>query len=424
VKRLFTARFRLGMFDPEEQVPYTQIPITVNDAPEHRALALQAARESIVLLKNEDALLPLRKDLESVAIIGPNADDLQVLQGNYSGTPSHAVSVLEGICRKVSEDTRVYHARGCGLAEGEPILDPIPSAYLRPVDGNAGLGGLNAAYYDNPNFAGDPTRQQIDPAVDFVWKGVTPITGQTNDPFSVRWTGALIPPVSGTYTLGLRGCTGYRLYLDGEEVVGLDLWYNPTTRFAEVDLEAGRLYDLRLEYVNTRPDHDPQIQLLWSPPGTDALAQAVEVADRAEVVILALGLSSALEGEEMPVDVPGFKGGDRTEIGLPAPQEELLKQIHALGKPVVLVLLSGSALAVNWAAEHVPAIVEAWYPGQAGGDAIADVLFGDYNPAGRLPVTFYKSVDDLPPFQDYNMANRTYRYFEGEPLYAFGHGLS
>lgn len=424
VQRLFTARFRLGMFDPPERVPYAQIPLSVNDSPEHRALARRAAQESIVLLKNEDDLLPLRKDLESVAVIGPNADDLEVLLGNYSGTPSQAVSVLEGIRRKVSGATRVYHAPGCDLAEGMPLLEPIPSVYLRAPHGDAGQGGLAAAYYDNPDFAGKPFREQLDSAVDFIWKGTTPITGEVGDAFSVRWEGVLIPPVSGTYKLGLRGCTGYHLYLDQEEIVGLDIWYNPTTRFTEVELEGGRLYDLRLDYVNARPDHDPQIRLLWERPGGDAMAEAVEVASKADVVILALGLSSALEGEEMPVDVPGFRGGDRTEIGLPAPQEALLRRIHALGKPVVLVLLSGSALAVNWAAEHVPAIVMAWYPGQAGGEAIADVLFGDTNPAGRLPVTFYRSVDDLPPFEEYSMAGRTYRYFEGEALYPFGHGLS
>jgi beta-glucosidase len=424
VKRLFTARFRLGMFDPPEEVPYAQIPITVNDSPTHKALALEAARESIVLLKNEDDLLPLDKELDALAIIGPNADDLQVLQGNYSGTPSRAISMLEGIRQKASSSTEIYYAPGCGLAEGMPILDPIPPHSLRPINGDAGQVGMRGAYYDNPNFEGEPVKEQIDAAVDFVWKGYTPITGEVGDLFSVRWTGTLIPPETGTYKLGVRGCTGFRLYVDGEEVLGLDLWYNPTTRTAEVELEAGRLYHLRLDYKSARTEHDPHVQLLWSPPSADPLAEAIAVASKADAVVAVMGLSSTLEGEEMPVEVPGFKGGDRIEIGLPAPQKELLKRIHALGKPMILVLLSGSALAVNWAAEHVPAIIEVWYPGQASGPALADVLFGDYNPAGRLPVTFYKSVEDLPHFEDYDMADRTYRYFQGEPLYAFGHGLS
>ena len=187
-------------------------------------------------------------------------------------------------------------------------------------------------------------------------------------------------------------------------------------------MEAGRLYDVRLDYVNT--GRAPALQLLWAVPGEDYAVEALRVAEKAEVVVMVMGLSPALEGEEMPVHVEGFAGGDRTDIALPRPQEALLRQIVALGRPVVLVLMGGSALAVNWAEAHVPAILAAWYPGEEGGTAIADVLFGDYNPGGRLPVTFYKSLDQLPPFGDYAMAGRTYRYMAGEPLYPFGHGLS
>jgi beta-glucosidase len=230
--------------------------------------------------------------------------------------------------------------------------------------------------------------------------------------------------VTGTYKLGINGCNQYRLYLDGEPVIELDFWYHPVTRVAKVDLEAGRCYSLRLEYVNRHVDHDAQIQLLWAVPTTDLGQQAVEAARKADVVVMVLGLSARLEGEEMPVDVPGFKGGDRIEIGLPAPQEELLRRIHALSTPMVLVLTSGSALAVSWAADNIPAIVSGWYPGEEGGTAVADVLFGDHNPAGRLPVTFYRSVGDLPPFEDYRMDGRTYRYFRGDTLYPFGYGLS
>jgi beta-glucosidase len=428
LKRLFTARFRLGMFDPPEQVPYAQIPYEVVDSPEHRKMALQAARESIVLLKNKDSLLPLRKDIGSIAVIGPNADNIEVLLGNYSGTPSQPVTLLEGIRQTVSPETRVTYAQGCDLAEGFPILDVVSQDYLCPADVDAAnadrQGGLSATYYPNPKFKGEPTLVRTDPLVDFVWKATTPVTDQIADPFSVRWTGKLIPPESGTYNLGVRGCSGYRLYLDDKPVVELETWSEPITRIAKLELEAGRAYEVRLEYVYHNFDHDPVAQLLWSLPSTNLLPKAIEAANNADVIVLALGLSSALEGEEMPIDVPGFKGGDRIAIGLPSPQEELLKQIHALGKPVVLALLNGSALAVHWAAENVPAIVEAWYPGQAGGQAVADVLFGDYNPAGRLPVTFYKSLEDLPPFEDYRIEGHTYRYFRGEPLYAFGYGLS
>ncbi len=424
LRRLFTARFRLGMFDPPEQVSYAQIPYEVVDSPAHRRLALQAARESIVLLKNEGGLLPLRKDVKTIAVIGPNADDYDVLLGNYSGTPSQAVTPLEGIRKAVSPETQVHYARGCDLAEGLPGLDVIPSDCLRPADADASQTGLTAAYYPNARLEGKPALLQVDPQVDFVWKATTPVTGRIADPFSVRWTGTLIPPETGTYSLGVKGCSGYWLYLDGKPVVELETWYSPLTRIAQLELQAGRAYDLRLDHVYHSFDHDPVVQLMWALPSANSLPRAIEAADKADVIVLALGLSPALEGEEMPIEMPGFKGGDRTDIGLPAPQEELLKQLHALGKRIVLVLLNGSALAVSWAAENVPAIVEAWYPGQASGEAIADVLFGDYNPAGRLPVTFYRSVGDLPPFEDYRMENRTYRYFRGEPLFPFGYGLS
>jgi beta-glucosidase len=422
VERLFTARFRLGMFDPPEQVPYAQIPYEIIDSPEHRALALQAAQESIVLLKNEGNLLPLSQDLGSIAVIGPNADDLQVLLGNYSGTPSKAVTPLAGICKKLAPSTKLYYAPGCGLADGVSLLEVIPAAHLYPADADASERGLAASYYDNSQFEGKPSLNRIDPTVDFIWKDTTPLTGEWGKSFAVRWIGFLVPPESGTYRLGVNGFSAYRLYLDGELVVDFEDIHHPVQRTKEVQLEAGRFYNLRLDYVSQ--GLDPQVQLLWSSPGTDHQARALEAVEKAEVVVAVMGLSPLLEGEEMPVDVEGFASGDRTDIKLPRPQEELLKQIQALGKPVVLVLFNGSALAVDWAAEHIPAIVEAWYPGQVGGEALADVLFGDCNPGGRLPVTFYRSVEDLPPFEDYRMQDRTYRFFRGDPLFPFGYGLS
>ncbi|GAB4529588.1 MAG: glycoside hydrolase family 3 protein [Anaerolineae bacterium] len=422
VERLFIARFRLGMFDPPEQVPYSQIPYEIVDSAEHRALALRAARESIVLLKNEGNLLPLPKDLRSIAVIGPNADDLQVLLGNYNGTPSRATTPLQGIREKISSATRLYYAQGCAIADGAPPLEVIPAAHLCPIDPGTGGRGLTADYYDNPGFAGEPALRRVDPLVDFIWKDTTPLTDQWGDHFAVRWTGFLVPPLSGTYRLGVRGFNACTLYLDGELVVDCQNIHHPVLRTEEVTLEAGRFYRLQLDYISR--GLDPQVQLLWSPPGVDYATRALEVAAQGDVVVAMMGLSPALEGEEMPVKADGFVGGDRTDIRLPRPQEELLKQLHALGKPVVLVLLNGGALALGWAARHIPAIVEAWYPGQAGGEAIADVLFGDYNPAGRLPVTFYRSLEDLPPFEDYRMEGRTYRYFRGEPLFPFGFGLS
>ncbi len=279
VKRLFTVRFRLGMFDPPARVPYAQIPIEVNDCQAHRDLALKMAQESIVLLKNAGELLPLRKDIKSLAVIGPNADDPVVLLSNYNGTPSSSVTPLQGIKNKVGATTQITYARGC---------------------------------------------------------------------------------------------------------------------------------DIRDE-------------------GTSGIDEAVAIAEKADVVIAVMGISQLVEGEEGQVEgvAEGLHStGDRVDIVLPGVQEALLKAVHATGKPLVIVLINGSALAVNWAEEHAAAIVELWYPGEEGGTALSDVLFGDYNPAGRLPVTFYKSVDDLPPFREYAMAGHTYRFFEGEPLYPFGYGLS
>lgn len=423
VERLFKARFQLGMFDPPEMVPYAQIPMDVVNSEAHQALALRTAQESIVLLKNEGDLLPLQKDVGSIAVIGPNADDLQILLGNYCGTPETAVSPLEGIRRKVLPDTVVYHAKGCVLADGMPLLEPIPAANLRPSTQMVAEMGLNGRYYPTPNCTGTPQFERVDSQINFTWADTNPLTGQWGDHFGVQWEGFLVPPVSGTYTLAANGFSEYHLYLDGKLILDHpQMEHHPILQSKEIALEAGRFYSVKLDYANR--GLDPQMQLMWAMPDVDYASQALEVAEKADVVVMVMGLSPRLEGEEMPIQIDGFAGGDRTDIKLPATQEDLLQKIHALGKPVVLVINNGSALAVSWAAKNIPAIVDAWYPGQAGGTALADVLFGDHNPAGRLPVTFYNSVDDLPPFEDYGVNGRTYRYFNGKPLFPFGHGLS
>ncbi|MET0646332.1 MAG: glycoside hydrolase family 3 C-terminal domain-containing protein [Pyrinomonadaceae bacterium] len=415
VKRLFEARFRLGMFDPPEMVKYAQIPFSVNDSTEHRRLALEAARESVVLLKNEKNTLPLKKDLKSIAVIGPNADDAQVLLGNYNGQPSRATTPLEGIRRHVSPQTKVLYAQGTPLMEFSGI--PIPASALHD---------LKAEFFANRKLEGAPVLTRDEKAVDFDWGMNTPAPGVPADDFSARWTGKLIPTASGKYRLGATADDGLRVYLDGRLIVEDWTEHAPTTRTGEVTLEAGRSYDLKFEYFEGRIG--AVAKLVWQPPALQTTgspyAEALDVAKQADAVVLVLGISAQLEGEEMNVTEPGFAGGDRTDIGLPARQQALLEAVTATGKPAVLVLLSGSALAVNWADQNVPAIVQAWYPGEEGGTALADVLFGDYNPAGRLPVTFYKAVDQLPPFESYAMEGRTYRFFKGQPLYPFGHGLS
>ena len=426
VKRLFLARFKLGMFDPPDSVRWTRIPLRVLDQPAHRELARQAARESIVLLKNARGLLPLRKDLRTLAVIGPNADQWRMLLGNYNGLPADPVTPLRGIREAVGKGTRVLYARGADLADGFPVLDVVSSNMLAT---NAGGPGLDVAYFNSRAMAGAPVSTAVDTTLDVNWHDGAPRADLNPDDFAVRWTGRFRPPRSGTYWLGLIGTMRFQLFLDDSLVVRS---VYPThdgefpdprpVRSEPLRLEAGRSYRLRVDAQESYGD--AQLHLLWSTPHEMLETDALRAAGEADVVVLCLGLTAQLEGEEMRVEIEGFRGGDRTRLDLPAPQQQLLERIVALGKPTVLVLLNGSALAVNWAEQHVRAIVETWYGGQAAGGALADVLFGDYNPGGRLPLTFYKSVADLPPFDDYRMEGRTYRFFTGTPLYPFGYGLS
>jgi beta-glucosidase len=417
VKRLMRTRFRLGMFDPPEMVAYARTPYSMNTAPAHRELALKTARESIVLLKNENNTLPLKKDIKTIAVIGPNAEAPEVLLGNYNGQPTSSVTPLTGIKAKVGASTKVLYALGSTLTGSVGATVPA----------SATPGGFKAEYFNNKELQGQPVVVRTDEQINFDWSRGRPAPEINEDGFSARWTGKFTPPESGEYQLGAMADDGVRFYLDGKLLV--DAWSGNQasqirTVMKEVNLEAGRSYDVRIEYYEDI--RNAIAKFFWSFPSFTerTLAEAVNTARQADVVIMVLGISPALEGEEMTVNVAGFRGGDRTDISMPKAQEDLLKAVHATGKPITLVLLNGSALAVNWADENIPAIVEAWYPGEEGGTAVADVLFGDYNPGGRLPVTFYKSVDQLPPFEDYNMSGRTYRYFKGDPLYPFGFGLS
>ena len=443
--RLLTARFKLGMFDPPEMVKYAQIPYSENDSPAHRELALETARKSIVLLKNEGGVLPLSKSLKTIAVIGPNADDVDVLLGNYAGIPTAPITPLEGVRQKVPA-ARVLYARGSDLAANLPAFQVIPANALFVANSPGSRHGLQGEYFNSGNFDGrlhrpreltapnsgqlvgsipsnpQPLFTRIDPQIDFQWWDGAPRQDMNDDDFGVRWTGYLAPPVSGVYQLGAKGLNAFELYLDGKVIAQFSGNHESAYRYAPVELEAGRRYAIRLdyhEYVN-----DAYVRLLWSTPAAVDPEQALSIARQADAIIMVLGLSPRLEGEEMKVPVEGFQGGDRVDLNMPRTQVDLLKNVAAIGKPVVLVLLNGSALAVEWARDHVPAIVEAWYPGQAGGAALADVLFGDYNPAGRLPVTFYQSAGQLPPFTDYSTEGRTYRFFHGEPLFPFGFGLS
>jgi beta-glucosidase len=433
---LFTARMRLGMFDPPERVKWTRIPYSVVQSPKHDALSRTMAQESIVLLKN-DGVLPLSKATRHIAVIGPTADDTMALLGNYYGTPADPVTILRGI-REAVPNAEVVYARGVDLVEGreDPAALPLVEAqYLRPEAGSTER-GLRGEYFRNADLSGTPTLVRVDAQVGFGWDRGSPtdnlmargeVAGDQalpSDGFSIRWSGQLLPPVTGRYRLEAAANDGMRLYLDGTLLV--DGWRNADRLHAagaEVELVAGRAYEIRLEYYER--ERDAGVRLAWAVPGAEPpFEEALEAARGADAVVFVGGLTGDVEGEEMDVNYPGFVGGDRTDTRLPATQRRLLEALRDTGKPVVLVLTAGSALAVDWANQNLPAIVMAWYPGQRGGNAVADVLFGDYNPAGRLPVTFYKADETLPAFDDYTMQGRTYRYFAGEPLYAFGHGLS
>ncbi len=422
VRRLFRARFKLGQFDPPESVPYSRIPYSVVDSDAHRLLALEAARKSIVLLKNEKSILPLAKDIKTIAVIGPNAADPSVLLGNYSGTPSAPVTPLQGIMDKVAPGTKVLYAVGCPPAAGLPVLEVVPSTVLMVKNGNRRENGLRGEYFGRGDFNGEPGFVRIDKKIDFQWPDSSPHEGFPPDDYAVRWSGMIVPPVEGEYALGGEGFNAFKIYFEDKLLVEYEGNHEPGRLSKSVHMRGGAPYQIRVEMIARTTNG--QMRLLWSPPPAGLQREALDKAARSDAVILCLGLTPRLEGEEMDVPVEGFRGGDRLTIDLPRVQEDLIEAVAALGKPTVLVLLNGSALAVNWAAERLPAILEAWYPGQAAGPALADVLFGDYNPAGRLPITFYTSVDELPPFKDYRMQGRTYRYYKGRPLFPFGFGLS
>jgi beta-glucosidase len=418
--RLFAARYRLGIMGGDRDSPYSRISGDQIDNAAHRKLALQAALESIVLLKNAHATLPLRAGTR-IAVIGPNADTVETLEANYHGTSRDPVTPLDGLRRRFGAD-HVAYAQGAPVAAGVPV--PIPETALRS-DGEPGLKG---EYFDHAGFDGKPRVVRVDRTIDFDWDHVAPDKTLDPDHYAVRWTGQLVPPGAGDYTLAVHvdrcfDCRGHdpvRLYVDGKELIdspGPGKPMRATVHFADTAPHA-----IKLEMLHG--GRDQGIRLQWLAPAEAQLAEAESAVRDADVVVAFVGLSPDVEGEELPLDVPGFDHGDRTDIALPAVQRALLEHAAAAGKPLVVVLMSGSAVAIDWARQHADAIVDAWYPGQAGGTAIARVLAGDYNPAGRLPVTFYAATRDLPPYVSYDMQGRTYRYFTGTPLYPFGHGLS
>jgi beta-glucosidase len=414
--RDFTARFKLGMFDPPGVDPYSKIDENELNSPEHRALAGKIAEESMVLLKN-DGTLPIKSDVKNIAVVGPLADQTKVLLGNYSGRPTHTVSVMEGL-KNEFPGAKITYVSGTQFLHPEGTA--IPANLLTTPDAKP---GLQAKYGQGQGMRGTvqptPIMERVEPNIDLTEDSL-PAEVKGKDSIVVHWSGFLTPSETGDYLIGIE-CDGFARVTVADHQVAQQ--FGAGTRMGRVHLDKGVKVAIDVSYGH-RPGSRTMARLVWAKDEAGPSPAALEDARKADVVIAVVGITSELEGEEMPVVEPGFLGGDRTSIDLPAPEEALVESVAATGKPLVVVLMNGSALAVNWVNDHANAILESWYSGEEGGEAIAETLNGKNNPAGRLPVTFYKDLSQLPNFEDYGMANRTYRYFRGQPLYPFGYGLS
>jgi len=418
--RLFTARMKLGMFDPPEMVAYSKIDESELDSRQHRAMARALANESMVLLKN-DGTLPLNGREIRIAVVGPLADQTRYLLGNYTGTPTHVVSVLDGL-RAEFPTAQITFVSGTQFLRDEG--DPVPPSALTNPQGQPGLTEeFSSGDAFGPKGPVLATRQVA--ALELNMEDV-PREAAGTLPLLVEWNGFLQPPETGEFNLGVNAEGSFAsVAIDGKQIAQEFMMNQPGihAKVGHIHLEQGKKVAIKVVYSRTKPG-PARAQLIWSKYDPAPDPAAIAAAKNADVVIAVLGITSQLEGEEMPVTEDGFKGGDRTSLDLPKPEQQLLQALAATGKPLVLVLANGSALSVNWANEHVNAILESWYSGEEGGAAVAETISGKNNPAGRLPVTFYTGVGQLPPFEDYSMNGRTYRYFDGKPLFPFGYGLS
>lgn len=452
VYRLMLARLKLGMFDPPEMVPFAQIPYDVNDSKPHDEMALKMAQKSMTLLKN-DGILPLnKKEIKTIAVVGPNANSVVALRANYHGDASKPVTVLEGIRKAAANDVEILYNEGCPLVDYDDKQmqhDPVSEMFLSSINTNGKkVNGLKGEYFNNNTLKGEPDFVRTDEKITFFWSDQSPVETElaqgiispeekiNKDNFSVRWTGQLQSPGSGEYEFGLVSDDGCRVYIDGERVI--DEWteHSMAPSLTTYTFEEGKTYDIKIEYFDSA--QDAAAMLVWKKkePENDEMKKGFELSDemlanvkKADVAIFVGGLDATWEGEEMRnrTGIEGFDRGDRTSIELTPVQQKTLKAMIGTETPVVMILMAGSAIALNGLENDLSAILMGWYPGQRGGDAIANVLFGNYNPAGRLPVTFYTSTNELADFRDYNMnagKGFTYRYYKGEPLFPFGHGLS
>ncbi len=416
VTRLLIGRFDLGDFDDDKIVPYAQIQASVLNNQEHQKLALDMARETMTLLQNKNNVLPLSKKIRKIAVIGPNANDKPMLWGNYNGTPVHTISILDGIKAKLPEN-KIFYDKGCDLVE-----DKVTKSYFDQCsfDGKA---GIKATYWKNINREGQVvTTTQILNPIKMTTAGQHEFaSGVKLEGFSARYETEFIPKTSEEIVFK-GGATGhFELFVNGVSLARYDNWRTLSSRIP-FKVEAGKKYKIEIEYAQLN-NWQANIEFNFGKEVDVDYSGLISKLKGIETVIFVGGLSGNLEGEEMPVNYPGFKGGDRTNIDLPSVQRNCLKALKEAGKSVVYVNCSGSAIALTPETESCDAILQAWYAGESGGQAVADVLFGDYNPAGKLPVTFYKSSDQLKDFEDYSMKGRTYRYMD-DALFPFGFGLS
>jgi beta-glucosidase len=419
LERLFTIRYRLGMFDPPSMVPYTQIDESVLESKAHTMHSLKMAQQSIVLLKNQHNTLPLKKSIKKIALIGPNADNPIAVLGNYNGMPSEIITVLKGLQRKLGKDVEIIYEKAVNFTDDSLIVFEDLSSYYS-IDGKP---GVKVEYWNNEKLEGNPDITITGTDIDHYWpEGQKPANGINTIHFSARYTTMYTARENETLQFEASGDDGYRIYINDE--LRIDAWERNRWGAKKLSLETEKekQYSIRVEMY--QGEGNAGIQFRAGKTGRTNIAALKERIKDADVILFAGGISPQLEGEEMKVDYPGFNGGDRTSILLPTVQTKYLQELHSTGKPVVFIMMTGSAIAIPWEDQHLPAIINAWYGGQHAGTAIADVLFGDYNPAGRLPVTFYASDKDLPDFNSYDMKGRTYRYFNGKPLYPFGYGLS
>lgn len=418
VRRLLKARFELGEMDDLEKVSWAKIPFSVVASAAHDSLALKIARKSMTLLMNKDNFLPLRRGGLTVAVMGPNANDSVMQWGNYNGMPPHTVTILDGVRNLLGADDKLIYEQGCPWVERTLIHSAF--SQCKSVDGP----GFTARYWNNLTREGSPvTTTQVTTPFRFCTSGATVFAPGVNlTDFSATYNSVFTPVQSGEIVLEVYCYGNGRLRVNGEEVKSFSNKHGARKTTHAMKVQAGQSYDIELDFEYLRSDAQLNFDLGFKREVD--IQKSVEQVKEADIVIFASGISPSLEGEEMGVNLPGFKKGDRTDIELPAVQRELIDALYRAGKKIVLVNCSGSPIGLEPETKKCEAILQAWYPGQQGGTAVAEVLFGDYNPAGRLPVTFYRNVSQLPDFEDYNMAGRTYRYMQDTPLFPFGYGLS